>query len=130
MDLKIIKNERNEAFRRAEILAELKDKKIPSKEEIKKNITAQLNTDKEKVIIESIIKEFGKEKILVTARVYDDINKMKEIESKYLLTRNEEKKKEGEESSEEVTPTEKEEAKEETKTEEKPKEEDKKEKKE
>jgi translation initiation factor IF-2 len=91
MELKIIKNERNEAFGRSEIIAELRDKKIPSKKEIKKNLTARLNAEKEKVIIESIIKEFGKEKIIVKARKYDNIEKMKKIEKKYLLTRNEEK---------------------------------------
>ncbi len=92
MKLEIIKNEKNELLERSEIIAEVSEKTIPSKNDIRKNISAKLNVPEEKIIIQQMKTEFGKDKSIVFAKIYDDAKKMQKIEREYMLKRNELKK--------------------------------------
>ncbi len=94
MHLNIIENTKNELLKRHEIKASLEDKKIPSKEEVRKNLSAQLNVPEENIAIIKIKSSFGRNTISVSARQYANKEEMKKIENKHIMKRNfgEEKK--------------------------------------
>lgn len=103
MEIKITQNKRNEVLGRSEIIAELMQKEVPSKIEVTKALTAQLNTKPELVIIKKIDSKYGQQKVIVDANVYDKEEEMNKIERKYMLKRNETKKEEGNEQAKEET---------------------------
>lgn len=88
MELKITQNQRNEVLRRNEVLAEIKQEKVPSKEEVLKNLSAQLNTSVDKIVVKKILSNYGQQKSIVHANVYDDNKDLKNTERKYMLKRN------------------------------------------
>ena len=94
MELKITQNKRNEVLKRSEIIAEVMQKEVPSKIEITKVLTAQLNTKPEIVIIKKIDSKYGQQKVIIDANVYDKEEEMNKIERNYMLKRNETKKEE------------------------------------
>jgi ribosomal protein S24E len=120
MKIKITENKRNEMFKRQDILGEVEEEIIPSREEIKKNLAAQLDTDEKKIVVRKIESLYGQKKNIIDARAYDDEEKMKEIEKKFVLERNKGKEEETKENSGDKDKSE--EAKEEVKTEEEKKE--------
>ena len=91
MELKITKNEKNEVLGRAEIIAEVTQNTVPSRDEVTKNLAAQLSTSEDKIIVAKVENVFGKNMIMVEAKAYDDVDKMKEVEKAYMLKRNEAK---------------------------------------
>ena len=135
MKLKITENTRNEPLRRSNIVAIDEEKIIPSRQELRESLSAQLNVPKEQIVVRKIDTSFGTTTKTIYAMAYDDEEMMKKTEEKYIITRNFGKAKEGEATEEtkaesapkEAAPTEapKEEAKVEEKVEEKPAEADK-----
>ena len=136
MKLKITENTRNEPLRRSNIVAIDEEKIIPSRQELRESLSAQLNVPKEQIVVRKIDTSFGTTTKTIYAMAYDDEETMKKTEEKYVITRNFGKAKEGEATEapaesapKDAAPTEapKEEAKVEEKveapTEEKPKEE-------
>lgn len=91
MNLKIIENNRSEIFKRNDIVAEFDQKTIPKREEIRKNISAQINKPSEKIVVRKINTNFGTTKGQVIVKVYDDKENLKKIESSHIQKRNEEK---------------------------------------
>ncbi len=101
MQLTIIKNDKNELLNRYDIIAEIEEKKIPSKEEIRKHLSAKINTPEEKIVIIKIASEFGKIKNIIHARAYDTEKDLQKNEKKYIIKRNTTKKIESKEENKE-----------------------------
>jgi len=91
MELKIIKNEKNEVLGRSEITAEVNQETIPSREEVTTNLAAQLSVSKDKIIVHKIANDFGKSTKTISAKIYDTIENMNKVERNYMLKRNESK---------------------------------------
>ncbi|MFA5764345.1 MAG: hypothetical protein WC915_06065 [archaeon] len=91
MELKIIKNEKNEVLGRHEVTATVNQETIPSREEITNNLAAQLSVSKDKIIVHKIANDFGKPTKTITAKVYTNVENMNKVERKYMLKRNESK---------------------------------------
>jgi ribosomal protein S24E len=102
MELNIITNEKNELLGRSEIVAEVDQKLIPSRDEVTTNLAAQLNVEKSKIIVQKIANDFGKSKKTITAKVYDSEEVMKNVEREYMLKKNETKEAPKVEAKEEV----------------------------
>lgn len=69
--------------------------KVPSKEEIKKQVASFLNADENLIVIKHIYPRFGISKADIIANVYNDINALKQIEeSKSKKAKKEKKPKE------------------------------------
>jgi ribosomal protein S24E len=100
MNLKIIKNDRNELFKRQEVVAEVDEEKTCSRKDIKKNLAAKLNTSEEKTIIAKISGSFGTKKNIITARIYDDLKDLEINEKKHMKKRNQITKEENKEAKE------------------------------
>ncbi len=94
MNMNIIQDTKNEVLGRREIIAEIEEEKIPSKDEVKAKLAALSETKAENMIIEKIETSFGNPKITVIAKTYDNKEAMKKFESDYSMKRNfkEEKK--------------------------------------
>ncbi|MBT4192174.1 MAG: hypothetical protein HOE11_02610 [Candidatus Diapherotrites archaeon] len=96
MKLKITQNTRNEALKRSNIVAIDEEKIIPSRVEMRENLSAQLNIPKEQIVVRKIDTSFGTTTKTIYAMAYDDEETMKKTEEKYVITRNFGKAKEGE----------------------------------
>ena len=88
MEMKIVQDIKNEVLNRREIVAEVTDKKVPSKDEVRKKLSALAEVDLKSLIIQKIDSSFGDPKMIVTANAYTDENSMKNIEKAYFLKRN------------------------------------------
>jgi len=97
MDLKIISKKRNELLKRTEILAEMHEKTIPSKQLIREKLSAMVDVPVERMVINKVESKFGSAKAKVFVTTYDTKEDLKEKEPKYIVARNfGEEKKEGE----------------------------------
>ena len=94
MDLKITDKKKNELMKRTEVTAEMHEKTIPSKKDLREKLAAMMNTAPEKMVIFKVDSKFGSAKAKVYARVYETVEALKETEQKYMTVRNfgEEKK--------------------------------------
>lgn len=71
----------------------------PSRQEIKDKLAAYLNSKPELVIIERMKQEFGKRETRGYAKIYESMDRLKNVETEHIIQRNEKKpapKKEGE----------------------------------
>ena len=96
MDLKIITKKKNELLNRTEIVAEMEEKTIPSKTDIRAKLSALLNTPIETIAIQKVETKFGSSHAVIYVRTYNDEASLRKTESKFVVTRNfgKEKKKE------------------------------------
>jgi ribosomal protein S24E len=92
MELKIIENNRSEVLKRNDIIGEFDQKTIPQKEEIRKNLSAQLNIPTNRMVIRKIDVKFGSTKGKVIVKAYDTEENLNRIEAKFVKKRNETKK--------------------------------------
>jgi len=88
MEMKIVQDTKNEVLNRREIIAEVTDKKVPSKDEVRKKLSALAEVDAKSLIIQKIDSEFGNPKMRVLANAYSDEKSMKNVEREYFLKRN------------------------------------------
>ena len=88
MEMKIVQDIKNEVLNRREIVAEVTDKKVPSKDEVRKKLSALAEVDLKSLIIQKIDSSFGDPKMIVTANAYTNEKSMKHIENAYFLKRN------------------------------------------
>ena len=97
MDLKVTTKRKNELLNRTEVIAEMHEKTIPAKTEIREKLAAILNTTADSIAITKVESKFGSAKAKVYARVYSSNAELKKSEPKYVSVRNFGKeKKEGE----------------------------------
>ncbi|MBT4870583.1 MAG: hypothetical protein HON47_03350 [Candidatus Diapherotrites archaeon] len=99
MKIKIIQDTKNEVLNRREIVAEIEEEKIPSRNEVRAKLAAMSEVEEKTLIIEKIDSSFGNPTITVKANAYTDEESMNKIEKEYFIKRNfpVEEKKEGEE---------------------------------
>lgn len=98
MDLKVLSKKKNELLNRTEVVAELEEKTVPSKTDIRAKLSAILNTPVETIAIQKVETKFGSPYAKVYARTYADEKALKATESKYVITRNFGKEKKADES--------------------------------
>jgi len=96
MDLKILSKKRNELLKRTEMVVEMHEKTIPSKQQIREKLSAMVDTTPEKIAITKIDSKFGSSKAKIFATSYESAESLKKTEPKYITVRNfGEEKKEG-----------------------------------
>ncbi|MHA1377902.1 MAG: 30S ribosomal protein S24e [Candidatus Helarchaeota archaeon] len=95
MSINIISEEDNPLLNRKEIkfVIEHEKKPTPSRFEIRKKIAAQFNVPIETTYIKSLNSKFGLPKTVGKARIYESEERAKLVEPKFIIKRNEEKKK-------------------------------------
>ncbi|MEM3074737.1 MAG: hypothetical protein QW727_02230 [Candidatus Pacearchaeota archaeon] len=87
--MKILEKKQNLFLDREELLVELESKSIPSKIEIIKKISEELNKPEENIIIEKIISNFGRSNFKISAKIYNNQESRKKYET---ISRKEKKK--------------------------------------
>ena len=88
MDLKILDKKKNELLKRTEVVAEMHEKTIPSKQLIREKLSALLNTPVETIAITQVKSKFGSAKAKVYVRTYATAEDLKKTEPKYIVKRN------------------------------------------
>ena len=98
MKIKITEEKENPLLHRKEIKAVITEiEKTPSREEVKKQIAAQVGKDEKTILLDEIKQEFGKKEATTFVKVYEKPEDLQKYEQKYMVKRNnlvEEKKEE------------------------------------
>jgi small subunit ribosomal protein S24e len=100
MEIKVLEEKSNPLLQRREVhFSVSQNLGTPSRQEIKSKLAAYLNSKPELVIIERMKQEFGKRETKGYAKIYESMDRMKDVETEHIIQRNEKKpeKKEGEE---------------------------------
>ena len=84
-----LKQKHNSLLNREEITFEVEKNSIPSKEEIKKQISNKIKKPEENIVISKINTKFGSKTFEVSAKVYDNVENKKKYE---VISRKERKK--------------------------------------
>ncbi|MDD4250702.1 MAG: hypothetical protein PHX27_00740 [Candidatus ainarchaeum sp.] len=92
MKITILKNDKNELLNRFEVKAQIEEKIIPTREEIRKQLAVKLSAKEENVIIKKIASKFGTITNIIDARIYDNEKDLLKNERKYMINRNKPKK--------------------------------------
>ncbi len=90
MEITITEEKENPLIGRKEILAVLTHlgDVTPTREAVRSKIAAQLNTDLDRVVVQSINGHFGEPKSQLTVHCYDNSENVLVYEPKFLLKRN------------------------------------------
>ncbi|MDW7732653.1 MAG: 30S ribosomal protein S24e [Methanolobus sp.] len=89
MDIKIIKEKNNALLNRRELNLDIGfDGATPSRDQVRGRIAAMLNVPLELVIIQKMDNEFGKQAVNAYVKIYENTERMKQIEADYVLKRN------------------------------------------
>ena len=90
MDLKIISRENNQLLNREEIivLIDHENEVTPKRDDIREKISAMIGKDKNLIVVEKILTEFGKQRSKAFVNVYQNEEDMKKLELKHILKRN------------------------------------------
>ncbi|HEY3274639.1 MAG TPA: 30S ribosomal protein S24e [Methanocella sp.] len=100
MEIKVLEEKSNPLLQRREVQFSVSQNLgTPSRQEIKNKLAAYLNSKPELVIIERMKQEFGKREAKGYAKIYESMDRLKNVETEHIIQRNEKKpeKKEGEE---------------------------------
>jgi small subunit ribosomal protein S24e len=100
MEIKVLEEKNNPLLQRREVqFSIIQNLGTPSRLEIKNKLAAYLNSKPELVIIERMKQEFGKRETRGYAKIYESVERLKNVETEHIIQRNEKKpeKKEGEE---------------------------------
>ncbi len=98
MDLKILSKKKNELLNRTEAVAEIEEKTIPSKVDIRAKLSAVLNTPVETIAIQKVETKFGSPHALIHFRTYASEADLRKTEAEFVITRNFGKEKKAESS--------------------------------
>jgi ribosomal protein S24E len=104
MDLKVLSKKKNELLNRTELVAEMNEKTVPSKTEIRTKLSAVLNTPIETIAIQKVETKFGSPYAKIYARTYADEATLRKMEATYVITRNFGKEKKAEANPENAPP--------------------------
>ena len=89
MDIKIIKEKNNALLNRRELNLDIEfDGATPSRDQVKGKVAAMMNVPLELVIIQKMDNEFGKQAASAYVKVYENAERMKQVEADYVLKRN------------------------------------------
>ncbi len=90
MEIKILEKKENPLLHRVEVkfvVSHPKDK-TPSREDVRSLISANLNAEKNRVILDYMHTPFGSTETNGYAKIYDTLENAKKIEPDYILLRN------------------------------------------
>ncbi|VVB75273.1 30S ribosomal protein S24e [uncultured archaeon] len=104
MELKITGTKQNNLLNRKEVTAEVHEKTIPSRQQVREKMSAMLNTKPEDIAVVKTDTKFGSSKAIIFARVYASNEALKKTEPKYVRERNFGKEKKAEAASGEAAP--------------------------
>lgn len=88
-EISILMDKENQLLNRREIRFKVIHNQTPSRREIRDKLSAELGLDRDLTVVESMKTAFGKGETVGFAKAYESENRMKEIESKHVLKRNE-----------------------------------------
>jgi small subunit ribosomal protein S24e len=89
MDIKILKDKKNPLLNRRELDFLVKyEGSTPSRSDIRNKLAAMLNAPLELLIIQRIKTEYGMQEGKGYAKLYEDADRMKQVELEYVLKRN------------------------------------------
>ena len=89
MDIKILKDKKNSLLNRRELDFVVKyEGSTPSRSDIRNKLAAMLNAPLELLIIQRIKTEYGMQEGKGYAKLYEDADRMKQVELEYVLKRN------------------------------------------
>ena len=89
MDIKILKDKKNPLLNRRELDFIVKyEGSTPSRNDVRNKLAAMLNAPLELLIIQRIKTEYGMQEGKGYAKLYEDADRMKQVELEYVLKRN------------------------------------------
>ncbi|WP_292466760.1 30S ribosomal protein S24e [Methanolobus sp.] len=89
MDIKIIKDKNNALLNRRELnITVTFDGATPSRDDVKGKLAAMLTVPLELLIVQKMDNEFGMQELKGYIKIYEDENRMKQVEEAYVLERN------------------------------------------
>jgi len=89
MDIRIIKDKKNLLLNRRELDFVVRyEGSTPSRNDIKNKLAAMLNAPLELLVIQRIKTEYGMQEAKGYAKLYEDADRLKEVELEYVLKRN------------------------------------------
>ena len=88
MDIKILKDKKNALLNRRELEFVVKyEGPTPSRNDVRNKLAAILNAPFEMLVIQRIKTEYGMQESEGYAKLYENANRMKEVELEYILKR-------------------------------------------
>jgi len=89
MDIKVVKDKKNSLLNRRELDFVVKyEGSTPSRNDVKNKLAAMLNAPLELLVIQRIKTEYGMQESKGYAKLYEDADRMKQVEQAYVLKRN------------------------------------------
>lgn len=89
MKIQVVKKQKNPVLHREEIDFKIEDAKIvPSRKEVRQQLAALLNAKEDVVIVQNIMHEFGQHLVKGYAKLYDNVDFLKQVELQYIVNRN------------------------------------------
>jgi small subunit ribosomal protein S24e len=89
MDIQVIQEKSNPLLNRREIVFKvIYDEATPSRKSIVDKLAATMNSKQGLVIVDNIKTEFGKREGVGYAKIYDNTDRVKEIERSHIVERN------------------------------------------
>lgn len=89
MDIKVVKDKKNSLLNRRELDFVVKyEGSTPSRNDIRNKLAAMLNAPLELLVIQRIKTEYGMQESKGYAKLYEDADRMKQVEQAYILKRN------------------------------------------
>lgn len=97
MDIQVIQEKNNPMLNRREIVFKvIYDEATPSRKSIVDKIAATMNSKQGLVIVDNIKTEFGKREGIGYAKIYENADRVKQVERPHIIERNTFNKPEGE----------------------------------
>jgi small subunit ribosomal protein S24e len=89
MDIKVVKDKKNSLLNRRELDFVVKyEGSTPSRNDIRNKLAAMLNAPLDLLVIQRIKTEYGMQESKGYAKLYEDADRMKQVEQAYILKRN------------------------------------------
>jgi ribosomal protein S24E len=81
MDIKIISQDVKKLLSREEYIADVKDSKTPSYENLRENLSKKLNKPAELIVIKRIKQQYGKHDVEAKFYIYNNAESLKKFEN-------------------------------------------------
>lgn len=89
MDIKVVKDKKNSLLNRRELDFIVKyEGSTPSRNDVRNKLAAMLNAPLDLLVIQRIKTEYGMQESKGYAKLYEDADRMKQVEQAYVLKRN------------------------------------------
>ncbi|MFB3763992.1 MAG: 30S ribosomal protein S24e [Methanotrichaceae archaeon] len=89
MDIKVISEKKNPMLERREIVFKVTyDEATPSRKSIVDKLAATMNSKQGLVIVDNIKTEFGKREGIGYAKIYENADRVKQVERPHIIERN------------------------------------------